>query len=135
MEILNASETTIRYRYPNELLPQPAYVWLDCEKEQLRAAYDPNIGGWDSDVHSGMTLRWQIAIEWGDEEIDRLLKELAPLAETVISGTTKTWNGNDWVAVYDEKASEAIDKIAAICEQYEECDNPIPDEDLTGYAY
>lgn len=109
--------TCLHHRYPSERAAQPCHVWLDCQRGALGAAYEPNIGNAVSpDVHFGHTLQWAIPALLADAA-NELLESLRSLAERVVAGHSNRWNGQNFVAAFDDDATAAIDAIHDACER------------------
>jgi hypothetical protein len=102
---------------------QDAYVYLDCEDEELATGYNPEIGNSISrGVYCGMTLRWACR-PLTESSAELLLAEIEPLAEVVVAGYE--FNVMNGAGTYDDEAQEAIDKIAEIVTRYSEDEDSV----------
>jgi len=59
--------------------------------------------------------------------MNRLMDEIAPLADRVLAGSEIEWDGNNHVGKLDEDAQDASDEIERICDELE----PAPSETVT----
>lgn len=108
--------------YPGQQDPQGTFVELDCKSGYLGADYDAEIGNAvPSDVWHGHTIRYAIPLLRGDSA-NRLLAEIAPLAQRVLDGYESEWNGNNTVGVLDEDAINAEREIREIIDTYDDED-------------
>uniref|UniRef100_UPI003F493095 hypothetical protein n=1 Tax=Amycolatopsis sp. CA-096443 TaxID=3239919 RepID=UPI003F493095 len=97
--------------YRGEQRPQPVHIALDVRTGRLRAEYDANIGGGASaDAWHGFERQWGIPLLTG-AAANELLARIAPLAERVVSGAEKTWNGSNTVIRLDDDAEAAENEI------------------------
>lgn len=126
----NASTQPLYKRYENEFDPQPAYISLDCEEETLSADYDPNFGGCSPKQFHGIEQTFGISPYMRRDDINALLDRIAPLAETVINGFESRWNGNNFVASFDDEALGAIEEIRELCDSAsEDCLDTLDEND------
>jgi len=102
--------------YRNQTSPQPCYIELDCEGETLTADYNGEIGNAvPFAVWHRRTLRFDIPILTADAA-NRLLDEIAPLAQRVIGGYESVWDGSNHVGTYTDDAQRAIEEIENLCD-------------------
>lgn len=108
--------TELYHRYPRETEPQGVFVELDARTGHLTASFDPEVGsGTPTDVWNGHVVRWTIPPLRADAA-NRLLAEVAPLAERVVAGYSVRWDGNNHVAKFTKDAATAIDEIERLCD-------------------
>jgi hypothetical protein len=104
-------------RYSGQNAPQDCYVSLDCQKGYLTADFNPEIGNaLPFAVYHGHVQRWSIPALKADV-VNALLREIAPLAERMIAGYERVWDGHNHVAEFSEDADEADDAIIALCDR------------------
>ncbi|MFD0269582.1 hypothetical protein ACFVGY_23900 [Streptomyces sp. NPDC127106] len=115
-------------RFQGQSEAQPAYVELGLEDGILLASYSAEVGnGVSASVYHGIDRRWSIPVLTQDAG-NRLLGELAPLAQRVLDGSEILWDGNNRVGrVVTEDAEAAYDEITERCEGIEDHDG---NEDL-----
>lgn len=115
-ENLIGEELPVYLRYPGQCNVQSAYVELDCETGELGASYNAEIGNAvPFSVWYGHDQRWGIDPCISGDRLCGLLEDIVELAQIVVDGHESIWNGNNHVAKFSEKASEAIDEIGTIC--------------------
>ncbi len=103
-------------RYRGETSQQPVYVSLDCETGELSAAASSIIGsGAPMDVFNGIVRRWRIPA-LTENAANALLAEIAPLAERVVAGFERVFDGSSHVGKYDD-AIDAIGEILDLCDR------------------
>ncbi|MEU6680949.1 hypothetical protein [Streptomyces sp. NPDC046925] len=112
VQIIRCTEPTELYRhYDGQSEPQPAYIELDTQHGTLLADYDSEVGGAvPFSVHHGLERRYGIPILTADAA-NRVMQEIAPLAERIIAGTEAKWDGSNTVAVLDEDAGAAEEEL------------------------
>ncbi|GAA1596209.1 hypothetical protein [Streptomyces globosus] len=115
-------------RFHGQSEAQPAYVELGLEDGILLASYSCEIGrGISAGVDRGIDRRWSIPVLTQDAG-NRLLDDLAPLAQRVLDGSEIVWNGSNRVGrVVTENAQAAYDEITERCGGIEDRDG---NEDL-----
>lgn len=102
-------------RYPGQTSPQGCYVELDCRTGELSAATNAELGSAvPSAVWHGHCVRWPI-LPLKALAAERLLQELAPLAQRVVDGYECVWDGSNHVAHRTHDAREAIQEITGVC--------------------
>ncbi|MEW2187688.1 DUF1870 family protein [Streptomyces cellulosae] len=140
VRIVECTEPAELFRhYDGQTEPQPAYIELDTQNETLSATYDSEIGNAvPFTVYHGLDRRYGIPILTADAA-NRIMQEIAPLADRVIAGTTVEWDGNNNVAILDEDAQaaeEQIEKLLGLPSQEYgwggEANQGFADEDLVG---
>jgi len=105
--------------YPRQTSPQPAYIALDCQTGEMWADWNGEIGNAvPSDVWHGHTRRYGIPVLRG-ATANALMSTIAPLAQRVLNGYERGWDGNNHRAYFTDDASLAEDEIAAIIAEYE----------------
>ena len=98
MQIKTVEGKKLHHQYPGQTSPQPCYVELDCEAENLSADWNGELGNAvPLSVWHGHTRRWAIPALQA-QAANSLLDEIAPLAQRVIDGYTSEWDGNNHVA-------------------------------------
>ena len=100
-------------RYDSQNRPQPHYVYLNLETGTLGAEYNPNAGG---NVRSfavwyGHIRWWFLDVSYEPSEINELLYEIKNFAEVVAEGYESKYDGNNYIATFDDEAKEALEKI------------------------
>jgi transcriptional regulator with XRE-family HTH domain len=112
VRIIECTEPTELYRhYDGELEPQPAYIELDLKAGKLYADYDSEIGnGKPATVHHGFDRRYRIPVLTA-EAANRVLHEIAPLADRILADWEEDWDGNNMIAVLGEDAQAAEEEI------------------------
>lgn len=112
VRIIECTDPTELFRhYDGQSEPQSAYIELDTQNETLSASYDAGIGsGVPASVYHGLDRRYGIPILTADAA-NRVMEEIAPLANRVIAGTKAVWDGNNTVAEFTEDALAAEEEI------------------------
>lgn len=132
VRIIECTEPTELYRhYDGETQAQPAYIELDTQAGTLLATYNAEIGnGIPFSVRHGLDRRYGIPIVTA-EAANRIMQEIAPLADRVIAGTEAEWDGSNTVAKLNDDARAAEDEIEKFlgC-GYPYSEHPFTDEDL-----
>jgi hypothetical protein len=107
----------IYWLYPLQENPQPAYIQL-TDEGVFEAIYDPELPGEvPPDVWEGRTLQWRVPSNLTFEDLNAILKELAPLAEAVYAGTNHDWDGNNYADRLSKDAHQAAAEIGAYVKQ------------------
>lgn len=102
-------------QYPGQWAVQPAYVELDGTGD-LSAWKNSEIGNAiPMSVVHGLALRWDVNPFISGEGLTRLLAEIAPLAERVMIGWTKGWDGRNVIGRLNGDAQAASDEIGRLC--------------------
>ena len=109
IECTDPTELFVQYHGQSE--PQPAYIELDTQEGSLHATYDGEIGGAvPFTVYHGLDRRYGIPVLTA-EAANRVMQEIAPLADRVIAGTKVEWDGRNNVAILNEDAQGAEEEI------------------------
>lgn len=115
LTVYKVEGTELHRHFKGQMEAQPCYVELDCDRGILYATYNSEIGSAvPMSVYHGHAQRWGIACLKGPAA-NKLLEKIKPLAERVIAGYERVWNGNNYVAKFADDAAEAIDKIEGLC--------------------
>lgn len=139
VRIIECTEPAELYRhYDGQSEPQDVYIELDTQNETLSATYNAEIGNAiPFTVHHGLDRRYGIPILTA-EAVNRIMHEIAPLADRIIAGTTVEWDGSNNVAILNEDAQaaeEEIEKLLGLPSQeygYGESNQGFDDSDLVG---
>lgn len=109
---LDESEPAQLYnRYQGQSEPQPCYVSLDLRDGELTASWNGEIGNAvPFTVWHGVVRRYTIPPLRADAA-NRLLEEIAPVAQAVLDGATVEWDGSNMVGQLTESASLAEEEI------------------------
>lgn len=109
--------------YSGQSFPQPAWIELNCEDEILSADFSgDNLT--PSRVYNSLALRWKVDPEIPRRKLSYLMELIAPLAEDVLAGYDKKWNGQNIIGIFDDDAVKAIDRIRYLCHEAMELDVP-----------
>ena len=120
-------DTELFCHYARQSEPQRCFIALDLEDGQLWADYNAEIGSAVPEaVWNGRTLRFPAPCMTA-AGMNRLMDEIAPLADRVLAGSEIEWDGNNHVGKLDEDAQDASDEIERICDELE----PAPSETVT----
>ncbi|UUV32352.1 hypothetical protein NQK81_02540 [Amycolatopsis roodepoortensis] len=130
-----AQDELLRW-YRGEQGPQPVYIALDVISGRLWADYDANVdGGCSPEVYHGFERHWEIPLLTGDA-VNELLAQVAPLAERVMAGAEKVWDGSNTVIRLDTDALAAVEDIADLLPRCDDRDAvgllPVYDVDSIG---
>ena len=121
------NDTELFCHYARQSEPQKCFIALDLEDGTLWADYNAEIGSAVPEaVWNGRTIRFPAPCMTANG-MNRLMDEIAPLAERVLAGASIEWNGNNHVGKLDEDAQDASDEIERICDELE----PAPEETVT----
>ncbi|MTE20227.1 DUF1870 family protein [Streptomyces sp. TRM43335] len=112
VRIIECTDPTELYRhYDGQSEPQDAYIELDTQSETLSATYNAEIGNAiPFSVHYGLDRRYRIPILTA-AAANRVMREIAPLADRIIAGTETEWDGSNTVARLDDDALAAEEEI------------------------
>jgi len=103
--------------YTNQTSAQGCYVELNCESGRFMADYNAEIGnGVPEAVWHGRTRRYEIPCLLA-APANKLLAELAPLAQRIIDGYATVWDGNNHVGKLDADAQAAEAELARCCDE------------------
>ncbi|GAA0500841.1 hypothetical protein [Streptomyces olivaceiscleroticus] len=112
VQIVECTDPTELYcHYDGELDMQPAYIELDLKAGKLYADYNAEIGsGIPFSVYHGFDRRYGIPVLTA-EAANRVLREIAPIADRILADWEEEWDGNNMVAVLGEDAQAAEEEI------------------------
>lgn len=113
------------HRYPGQTNPQGCYIELDTRTGEWTADYNAEIGNAvPMDVWHSRTLRFRLGAVPNAAHANRLLEELAPLAQRILDGASVEWDGSNLVGRFTADAQAAENEIDEILDsiewQYEE---------------
>ena len=109
------SDDELYHRYPAQMSPQDAYLYLDIEEGNLRCGVDPEIGGAKPmSVYHQRVLRWPIP-PLTIAGVNELLTRVREHATTILAHSRVTWNGSNHVGQFDAVAERAFETIYDIC--------------------
>jgi len=140
IRIIECTTATELFRhYDGETRPQPAYIELDTQEGTLYASYNSEVGtAVPESVHHGLDRRYGIPLLTADA-VNRVMEEIAPLAERIVAGTEAVWNGESTVAEMNQDAvaaEEEIERLLGLPSQgggyFDEDSQGFPDSDLIG---
>ena len=121
------NDTELFCHYARQSEPQKCFIALDLEDGTLWADYNAEIGSAVPEaVWNGRTIRFPAPCMTA-AGMNRLMDEIAPLAERVFAGAEIKWNGHNHVGKLDEDARDAADEIEQTCSELE----PDPSETVT----
>ncbi len=104
------------HKYQQELEAQPAYVELDIRTGSLHADWDANVGnGAAPDVWHGLRRQYTILNILTTDEINRLLTEIAPIAQRILDGAEVVSDGLQDRPVLSEQAQAAEEELTDVC--------------------
>ncbi|MFF5265128.1 hypothetical protein ACFY4C_40110 [Actinomadura viridis] len=114
VNIIRCTEPAELYRrYDGQGAAQPAFIELDLSEGTLLADYKAEVGNAvPMAVFHGLRRRYPIPVLIG-EAANRVMEELAPLAQRVLDDCEEVWNGHNMVARLGEDAQAAEEEIAA----------------------
>lgn len=114
---LDESDPAALYRrYPGEEAPQTCFVVLDTESGELSADWNGEVGNArPASVFHGLTLRFRIPVLTATAA-NRLLAEVAPLAQHVLDDWTVEWDGSNRVGrASTDHGNELVEEIEQAC--------------------
>ncbi|MBV2364245.1 helix-turn-helix domain-containing protein [Streptomonospora nanhaiensis] len=98
-------------RYDGQTGPQPCFIELDTRDGAMRADYDAEIGNAvPASVWHGLVRRYPIPA-LSAEAANRVMEEIRPLAERIVTDTEEHWDGNNHVARMGADALAAEEEI------------------------
>lgn len=104
----------LHQHYRGQTSAQPCHVELDCEAGTLTADYSGEIGnGVPVAVWHNRTLRWTIPCLTADAA-NALLDEVLPIAERIVAGYSRRWDGHNHVGEFDADAEAAREEMASL---------------------
>lgn len=102
--------------YPGQTEPQPCVLVLDLEDGDLSADFNPRVGaGSTRDVHFGVK-QWIPIPCLTAECANRLLEEVAPIAQRILDGATVDYHNGDKHGFLNDAAAAAFEELAERCE-------------------
>ncbi len=112
VRIIDCKDATELYRhYDGQSEAQSCYIELDLREQTLLASYNAEIGNAiPFSVHYGLERRYSIPVLTADAA-NRVMKELAPLADRILADWEEHWDGNNTVARIGEDADAAEETI------------------------
>ncbi|MGW7318295.1 hypothetical protein [Streptomyces sp. NPDC054865] len=126
------SPTELHRHYDQQSEAQPAYIELDLPRGTLSADYNAEIGNSvPFTVYHGQDRRYSIPVLTADAA-NRVMKELAPLADRILADWEEVWDGNNNVVRLGEDAQAAEDEIEAMLGTSHPYEQVFGDEDLIG---
>ena len=109
-------------RYDGQQNPQNAFVQLDTREGTLSADYTGEIDGIPFGEYYGYLRRYDVSQHLNAEEIQKLLRYLAPIAQRVLDGVTEhtdqNMNPDIRLSEAAEKAEEEIEKECEMWTEY-----------------
>lgn len=103
--------TELYAHYSGQSQAQDAYIELDLRHGTLLATYNAEIGNAvPFDVFHGFERRFGIPVLTA-EAANRVMQELAPLADRVLADWEEVWDGNNMVARLGNDAEAAVEEI------------------------
>ncbi len=107
-------------RYPREVNPQDAYLWIDLEADTAGWSTNGEIGNAvPVAVWHGVTRRVPCSNTLTGQQIAELTEELRPLIERVCAGGDSEWDGQNWVGAQDDASTDAEADIRRILSETE----------------
>lgn len=139
VRVIECTDPTELYgHYDGQSEPQGTYIELDTQAGTLSATYNGEIGNAiPFTVRHGLDRRYRIPILTADAA-NRVMREIAPLADRIIAGTEAVWDGSNTVAEFTEDAlaaeEEILERLGLPTEEagYLGAECPFGDEDLVG---
>ncbi|WP_331756644.1 hypothetical protein [Streptomyces sp. NBC_01568] len=105
------SSTELHRHYSGQSESQNAYIELDLKEGSLLADFDSEVGdGVPFSVYHGFERRYAIPVLTG-ASANRLMADLAPLAERILADWEEHWDGSNMVARLGADAQEAEELI------------------------
>jgi hypothetical protein len=105
-------QTALLRIYDMGVCPQPCYIELDLEDGRLGAGYYGG-DGIPFSVRHGRTIHWNIP-PLQSRAVNRILREIAPLAQTIADNSDIAWDGNNNVGELSKAAEAARDEIGRL---------------------
>ncbi|MCX5078758.1 hypothetical protein OHA84_37980 (plasmid) [Streptomyces sp. NBC_00513] len=133
IRIIDCTSPTELFRhYDGQSEAQPAYIELDLPNGVLLADYNAEIGnGVPFTVYHGQDRRYTIPVLTGDAA-NRVMKEIAPLADRILADWEEVWDGNNTVVRLGEDAQAAEDEIETKLGLAHPYDQVFEENDLIG---
>lgn len=112
-------ETSLYRRLPGQLHQQPCILELDCETGILTARYDEcGPGSWTTATWLGWVLHWSIPCLTATAASE-LLDKVRPLAERIVRGWSKEWDGSNRVGRLSADAQRASEHVDALIDTWD----------------
>lgn len=129
-----AEATELYHHESGQPSPQEVKMHLDIATGALSTAFVPygDEHSIPESVYHHRGALWTIPCLTMDAA-NRLLSEVAPIAQRIIDGTEIEWDGVDNVGTYDTDAAAAIAEVAALIETYDDPADTI--QELSGDEY
>lgn len=98
--------------YAGQILPQPAFISLDCRTGEVSADYSGEIGNAvPSTVWHGLELRFTINSMATADDITTMIEDNMSRFQAIVDGFEDVWNGNNWVGRFTDEAQRHIDEL------------------------
>lgn len=98
-------------QYQNDIRPQRVFLELDPEEERLVVAVDDEMSQYSTNLYWEIPpLRVTVATS--------LMDRIEPLAERIVAGAAKEWDGRNYALKLTEDAQEASEEIEAVISEY-----------------
>ncbi|MEV4438063.1 hypothetical protein AB0K09_03440 [Streptomyces sp. NPDC049577] len=112
VRIIRCTTPTELFRqYVGQGAPQPVYIELDLREGTLLADYDAEVGGAvPFSVFHNFERRYAIPLLTG-AAANRVMEQIAPLAERILADWEEVWDGNNKVACLGEDARAAEEQL------------------------
>jgi hypothetical protein len=108
------SPTELYRRYSGQSDAQDAYIELDLREGTLLADWNSEVGNAvPFTVAHGFERRYSIPILTGDAA-NRVMQQIAPLADRILADWEEVWDGNNMVARFGEDAQAADAEIVGL---------------------
>ncbi|MGW1189261.1 hypothetical protein [Streptomyces sp. NPDC002559] len=133
VKIIECTDPTELFcHYSGQSEAQSAYIELDLREGALLADYDSEIGGGcPFSVFHGFDRRYTVPVLTA-EAANRVMREIAPLAERILADWEEEWDGNNMVARLGEDAAAAEEEIEAALGTGHPDEHPFGEKDLVG---
>jgi hypothetical protein len=115
------TETELYSHRRGEIEAQDCYVWIECEERRMGAEANES-SGVPEDVWHGHTQRFGLPGPVRGSVVDELLDRIESLAERICDGYTRTYDGNNYVAKFDDDAREALKEVESECDSVDRGD-------------
>ena len=129
-------------QYAGQTKPQRAYIALDLRDGTMTAGYNPEIGNAiPMDVWQGLIRRWYMP-PFAAETANRIMQDMAELAQRVLDGAEILWDGNgsNMIGRLTDDAQAAVKEIgqeldlSAVDDEDDICFDPMLGGDWFGDA-
>lgn len=100
--------------YDEQTRHQPAYIELDLRHSTLLANWNSEVGNAvPATVRNGFELRYPIPVLTA-EAANRVMKEMVPLANRILTDYEERWDGSNMVAHFGRDAQAAEEEIEVL---------------------